>query len=30
VVFTGEDLTELLNKGKLLVGLTPISAKTIV
>jgi hypothetical protein len=30
VIAVREDLTELLNKGKLLVGLTPISAKTIV
>lgn len=30
VIAVREDLTELLNKGKLLVGLTPTSAKTIV
>jgi len=30
VIAIREDLTELLNKGKLLVGLTPTSAKTIV
>lgn len=30
VIAVREDLTQLLNKGKLLVGLTPISAKTIV
>ena len=30
VIAVREDLTELLNKGKLLVGLTPTSAKTIL
>jgi hypothetical protein len=30
VIAVREDLTKLLNKGKLLVGLTPTSAKTIV
>jgi hypothetical protein len=30
VIAVREDLTELLNEGKLLVGLTPTSAKTII